>query len=464
MERTPGRTAAPVPHTPRRASDAHSRLPIRTPQPRTPRATLAPLEERENIPHHTHVLPRNKPADEVARLAEKLLDDLRKEKHALQNEREDLRTEIRTSHAHTELGRQRELKLRTQLDKQESMITRYKQRAAHMSKSHIDSRDWEESQQRRIEAEAEAEASAARCAELEAQLEEMHEQQEVEELLQTNMRCIARAAGSLAQRSLPSEQHWYPRPIVSITEDVEAREQLEATQMQRDALLVELDEVLAHVRHLYTRCDTLEEELDHSHTRAELDEDQLVSARLHAQCAASEAAWYASKLQMAEDRTAWLEAQLEHTQAVHNRVLAALQSRERSLKEEAQANVDAALEASRHNEARLHDRVLQLEAELDRVAWYEEAYAQRSRQADLLTEIATLADADARAQKIDSLTTHIAAMHDELQSLQSRHDELQEYNAHWERSLEGLDAKPVKRRRAVSDAGRSASHARTFLS
>ena len=81
----------PVPQTPRRASDVHSRLPIRTPQSRTPRASLMPLEERENIPYHTQALPRNKPADEIARMP----DDLRKEKHALQNEREDLRTEIR---------------------------------------------------------------------------------------------------------------------------------------------------------------------------------------------------------------------------------------------------------------------------------------------------------------------------------------------------------------------------------
>lgn len=68
---------------------------MRTPQSRTPRASLMPLEERENIPYHTQALPRNKPADEIARMAEALLDDLRKEKHALQNEREDLRTEIR---------------------------------------------------------------------------------------------------------------------------------------------------------------------------------------------------------------------------------------------------------------------------------------------------------------------------------------------------------------------------------
>lgn len=101
MERaTPGRVPmAPVPQTPqaRRESETpSSRLPVRTPQARTPRASLLPLENLENIPRDAH-LPRHKTAEEVARLAEARLDELRKEKHALQNEREDLRTEIRTS-------------------------------------------------------------------------------------------------------------------------------------------------------------------------------------------------------------------------------------------------------------------------------------------------------------------------------------------------------------------------------
>ena len=359
---------------------------------------------------------------------------------------------------HPELGRQRELKLRTQLEKQETTIARYKERAIHMSKGQVTQRALEEAQQKRAQAESEAEAHAARCADLAAQLDEMQEQREVEELLQTNLRCIARVAGNLAQQTPPRPRPFAPRsaPIQFVShaeDDSETAEQLAATQAQRDALLVDLEEAHTQLRHLQAHCDTLEDELENRAALVELDEDRLAYARLTEQHATAEAAWYQSKLQMAEDRCAWLEAQLNHTHAVHSQVLSALHAKERSLQQEAKAHVDATLQAALQNETQLRAHVAHLEEELDRVAWYEEAYAQRSKQADLLAEIASLADEDARAQKIEALSTHIDALHGELSTLNSRHDQLMECNAHWERNLEGLDAQPMKRRRAVSDVG-----------
>ena len=358
--------------------------------------------------------------------------------------------------SHPELGRQRELKLRAQLEKQETTIARYKERAVYMSKGQVTQRALEEAQQKRAQAESEAEAHAARCAELAAELDEVQEQREVEELLQNNLRCIARAAGSLA-RQTPSRPFSPRSPLVQIVSHAddhsEIAEQLATTQAQRDALLINLEEAHTQLRHLQAHCNTLEDELENRAALVELDEDRLAYARLTEEHATAEAAWYQSKLQMAEDRCAWLEAQLNHTNAVHSQVLAALHAKERSLQHEAKAQVDATLQAAMQNESQLRAHVAHLEEELDRVAWYEEAYAQRSKQADLLAEIASLADEDARAQKIEALSTHIDALHGELNTLSTRHDQLVECNAHWERNLEGLDAQPVKRRRAVSDVG-----------
>lgn len=55
----------------------------------------------ENVPTTTNkseadVLPRHKTVDEVTKVAEARLKDLRQDKYMLLNEREDLKTEIRT--------------------------------------------------------------------------------------------------------------------------------------------------------------------------------------------------------------------------------------------------------------------------------------------------------------------------------------------------------------------------------
>ena len=232
---------------------------------------------------------------------------------------------------HPELGRQRELKLRTQLEKQETIIARYKERAIHMSKGQVTQRALEEAQQKRAQAESEAEAHAARCADLAAQLDEMQEQREVEELLQTNLRCIARVAGNLAQQTPPRPFAPRSAPIQVVShaeDDSETAEQLAATQAQRDALLLDLEEAHTQIRHLQAHCDTLEDELENRAALVELDEDRLAYARLTEQHATAEAAWYQSKLQMAEDRCAWLEVQLNHTRAQPSVVCVACQGAE----------------------------------------------------------------------------------------------------------------------------------------
>lgn len=53
---------------------------------------VAPTTPRNEV----GALPRHKTVDEVTKVAEARLQDLRQEKYTLLNEREDLKTEIRT--------------------------------------------------------------------------------------------------------------------------------------------------------------------------------------------------------------------------------------------------------------------------------------------------------------------------------------------------------------------------------
>ncbi|WFD32114.1 hypothetical protein MSPP1_003157 [Malassezia sp. CBS 17886] len=113
-------------HLPGTSNDTASRLPLPTTReparrdtPRKPRTAAhwgaardadthrasAPPRAANGGERESLVLPRHKTADVVARIAEARIQELREDKHALQNECEDLKTEI-------QLGRLRELKLR----------------------------------------------------------------------------------------------------------------------------------------------------------------------------------------------------------------------------------------------------------------------------------------------------------------------------------------------------------------
>lgn len=361
--------------------------------------------------------------------------------------------------SHTELGRQRELKLRAQIEKQDAMITRYKERAVHMSKAQLQQRAFDEAQEKRHKAEEEAKAHAERCAELTQELDErqamLDEARSMAELMQRNLRALAQTASALLQaRPTPASPKTMVREVVIDRAAADVQAHLAATLAQRDALMDELKDAEERAQSLQAHCDALEELAAHHDEDADLDAERIARSRLAEQCATQDATLFESKWHSAEDRCAWLEAQLAHTHAVHSKVLSALRAQERGKTQEAQASA-AELTAELHQAKK---QVAHLQDELERVAWYEEAYAQRSRQADLLTEIAALADEDAQSKHFDSLTAHIDVLHCELETLRTKRDALEEQTVQWQRGLEPFaEAQPAKRRRAASDAGKYAS-------
>lgn len=339
------------------------------------------------------------------------------------------------------------------------MITRYKERAVHMSKAQLQQRAFDEAQEKRHKAEEEAKAHAERCAELTQELEErqamLDEARRVAELVQRNVRALTQTANALLQaRPAPASHKTIVREVVIDHAATEVQAHLAATLAQRDALMNELKDAEERAQSLQAHCDALEEHAAHHDEDADLDAERIARARLAEQCATQDAALFESKWLTAEDRCAWLEAQLAHTHAVHSKVLSALRAQERGKTQEAQASA-AELTAELHEAKK---QVAHLQDELERVAWYEEAYAQRSRQADLLTEIAALADEDAQSKHFDSLTAHIDALHGELETLRTKRDALEEQTVQWQRGLEPFaEAQPTKRRRVASDAGKYAS-------
>ncbi|WFD00819.1 hypothetical protein MYAM1_003572 [Malassezia yamatoensis] len=347
-----------------------------------------------------------------------MLSDLRKEKNCLLNERQDLCTEI-------QLGRQRELKLRAQLTKQETTIARYKERATHMSKNSIPLHVFEEEQQKTREARTEAETNAARCEELIERLKEANERDELDDVLQMNIRCIAHAAGKLACRSSrPQELKSTAAPTVptEIRDNALEQEYIQVLRTQRDSLYMELHEAHKRMRELQTYCTSIEMQLFDQQTFTEFDQDRLTELEIAEQCAKIDSDRLSLRLEMSQDETLRISTLLDSLYKRYDRALCASRAKEQNQNEERRIEVENANRAAQQKEKKLQAEICRLEEELDHVAWYQEAYAQRSRQADLLTEHAMLAEQGAREYHIHTLSNYAETLQQNLDCLDAQKD------------------------------------------
>jgi len=467
--RLPRRSLLPVP-TPWRASEnapapspkrapatasAASPLPKRASSAASPAraAACSPARvlgesQRDNL---NASLPRHKPADEVARLAEARLAELRHEKHELVNEREDLRTELRTlhtPHSNTDLGRQRELKLKTtvrtcapliQIEKQDAMITRYKERAAAYSRSQQKQTSAAEAL---YAAQADATHLAAQCAALEHELGILEEQ-----AVRWHLRNLTQDAGALNDEATAN-------CLASVTYiAAQALRDAETHRVAIAALQAQLRDATAERNAL--RSSVYEQRI----TIAELDE-HAAALRHQRDELAAELDARRPDAHFLVDRCAWLESCLAFTHAERADALDALRDAETQRRTALQAEADAAAELrtqladlQRQADALSADNTkyvrrcailtCSLESQLEHVAWYCDAYAIRTQQAELLSELCALADRraeDARArtshENTEALDTRIYLLRKSQWALKQRRDDLASHAQTLEQHLE----------------------------
>ncbi|WFD44880.1 hypothetical protein MPSI1_003552 [Malassezia psittaci] len=345
--------------------------------------------------------------------------------------------------SNTELGRQRELKLRAQLTKQETTIARYKERAAHMSKTTIPLHVFGEEQQKTREARAEAEANAARCEKLIESLNEANERDESDDLLQMNMRCIARAAGNIARRSnrLPELRSTAASMVpTQIRDNALEQEYIEVLRTQRDSLYMELHDAHERIQELQTYHNSIEMQIFDREAFAEFDQDRLAKLEIAEQCARIDSERFSIHLEMSQDEILRISTLLNSLYKRYDRALCNFKAKEQSQSQERQTEVENLISAARQKEKQFQAKISQLEEELDNVAWYQEAYAQRTRQADLLTEHAMLAEQEAREYHIHSLSNHAETLQQNLDCLNAQRDNkkhiITDFNYHHEADAE----------------------------
>lgn len=307
------------------------------------------------------------------------------------------------------------------------MMARYKDRAARMSRTQIQQDAFDEEHQKRCEAEAEAQAHAKACEALQEALDEAEEEHLA--LYQRNMAAVVRAA----QPCRHAEKSTQVAPAAAAPPPlIEAADAAYATGLQheRDALFSLLREAEERGASLQAYADALEDRLaqeprDGSVEEVPHDTDEYIYLQLAERSAALDAQWHDVQRQHAEERCTWLETQLAQRDTSHAHMLAALRDYAKVKGNERTSVLEAELATSVAREAALQKQLDHTAQELHRVAWYEEAYAQRSRQADLLADLATVDGHSASIQQSQALQTRMAGLQDTLQALQDQRDRLE---------------------------------------
>ncbi|WFD22179.1 hypothetical protein MEQU1_000842 [Malassezia equina] len=396
------------------------------------------------------VLPRHKTVDEVTKVAEARLKELRQDKYMLLNEKEDLKTEI-------QLGRQRELKLKSQVDKLEHMITRYKERASQHQHFHDEhamlQRDRDTMEEELNIARENAAQDAAKCMELKTALEDLHTHyafvsDHTNARVEHMWQCMVHMHAQHLQEkeSMRKTQQVLKQQVAQLQHRITAQEAhasyaadlIEQKRTQISTLMLEqsnLEQALhqAEQQTLALSAVDVDERAEHtSYICAEL-QDQCDLLSVDAMISEMNALCSQSQWETEQERSAWLTGRLHETEAAHHHLLHVLKS-ERDQRVEAQKE----LESTQERMATLLQVNAELSDELDRIAWFEEAYQARTQQANLLKELAKVNEEHEEQMKglqklneygqketeLEGLRTRLELLYKEEKDLQARRNAL----------------------------------------
>ncbi|KAL4402866.1 hypothetical protein ACI68E_000641 [Malassezia pachydermatis] len=421
---------------------------------RTPRTSLLRVlqdTQRENIPLPREEMPgasRFKTVEELWKVATARLEDLQYEKHALVNERESLKTEI-------QLGKQREYKLKAQVDKLETMIARYKERAVQFHKKDSERgailRDKDTLEAQLQDARNDALNYAEKYTSLHDDYDHlqsrlMKRDDSIKASFQSMTRLMAEAGKSTKaeackvdalqkhQRQLQNSLQEKDDQIISQQEVITMlSEQVSQLQLDRTSLMNELFD-LQKMNSQFCSDSKEAEILD---LDQELYHEQHELLQRDVAWAKDDASWFRSKWSISQTHIEWLESYLAHIQTVHANALRTWQK--------SKDQICAATETLQKQYKQSQAKVQMLEAEhsqwadaMQDMAWYQEAYEARTRQVSMLKELVqTHMDHNnsvQQAQEIlantsallntQALDTRIALLRQEEEKLQSRVNEL----------------------------------------
>lgn len=485
-----------VPETPARARKSLPVMPMSVPNriPETPGSRL-PVRKSGSVsvtPRHSvtrvlgesqrenlvPVLPRNRSMDHVAKAAEARLDELRHEKFMLVNERENLKTEI-------QLGRQRELKLKAQVDKLEALNSRYKERATTYNRIEaqrgllVREQDAVIAQLQR--AQDEATQYALQCIELTGELDELKlDQNEIATHIREQSRQYMHSVANVAMQ--------WAREKYTLSETLrDARKRIDTLQYastSKDLMINTIEQtqhdLQDHIHELYAERDTLMCSLQEAHQRilqleqrdisvadefteeggADIQSELAHTYAWKMRISESDAVWYAFKHDSSEARCAWLEKALAHTQTMHSKVLSALFAEKSARKAEQTPSLLAELDSVKKREEKLEAENAHLSQQLDLVTWYKDAYNARTEQTQLLKSLLEMHSKERLSLEESRDPNAISNTHTAWVSLDMRIDLLRQEQNELEARRHGLERHARQIDKHISAYRQSSMHQR----
>lgn len=319
------------------------------------------------------------------------------------------------------------------------MITRYKERASQHQHFHDEhamlQRDRDTMEEELNIARENAAQDAAKCMELETALEDLHTHyafvsdhtnarveymwqcmvhihtqylQEKERMRKTQQ-VLEQQVAQLQHRITTQKAHAsYATDLIE-----QQRTQISTLVMEQSNLEQALHQAEQHT--LALSAVDVDERAEHtSYICAELqDQCDLLSA--DAMISDMNALCCQSQWETEQERSAWLTGRLHETEAAHHHMLHVLKN-ERDQHVEAQKE----LESTQERMTTLLQVNAELSDELDRIAWFEEAYHARTQQANLLKELAKVNEEHEEQMKgLQKLNEH-GQKETELEGLQTR--------------------------------------------
>ena len=340
------------------------------------------------------------------------------------------------------------------------MIARYKERASqhqHFDEEHaILQRDKDTMEEELHIAREQAALDAAKCTQLESALDDLHEyfasasnaaSAHADHMWQYLTYMHAKhtedkAAMRQTQQALQQQVAQLQQHIMVLEADAcNTSDLVEQQRTHISTLMLErsqLDQALQQAEHhtlVQSTADTDDGAEHDAYIRTELQE-QCDLLSVDAMISSIDAVCSRSLWETEQERSEWLTSLLHETEAAHHHMLQVLKTERVKHAEDLEAGKELA--SAQERISTLLQVNAELSDELDRIAWFEDAYQARTQQANLLKELAkvneeheeqmkglqTLHAHEEKESELEGLSTRLELLYKEERDLQQRRNAL----------------------------------------
>lgn len=302
------------------------------------------------------------------------------------------------------------------------------------------------------------------------------------EYMNAQQRRMQASLRTTQQRWQQQVAQWEHRLLAQEADLAHASDALEQQRMELSVLSMErsqLEQALHDAEDHIIQLSLSDADNSAQHDDGMVLQDQCDKLSVDIKISTMDALCSQSQWETEQERSAWLLSRLQDTEAVHHRLLQTLKN-ERA-KHAGEVNAQKELVAAQQRIAELLQTNAELSDELNRIAWFEEAYQARTQQANLLKELVKLNETheeqlkdlhrlredQQEATELEGLNKRIELLYKEEEDMRQHRNALAWHAQELGKCISQQSAAAQEPRRRVSDTAyfraRSAPHASSPL-